>query len=296
MNDAPDWNTDGADWPNRAASRFVEAAGITWHVQVMGQGPAVLLLHGTGAATHSWRDLAPLLARAFTVVAPDLPGHGFTGKPPSEMLSLPGMARAVSALLKVLDVRPAIAVGHSAGAPVALRMTLDHAIDPVAVVSLNGALMPMRGLVGMWFKPIAQFMACWDIVPRIFAWNARDRRTAERLLTGTGSRVDEHTIDLYHRLFKRPRHAASALGMMARWDLTPLLRELPRLDTDLVLVVGENDTTVPPSDSTRAGTLCPGTRLVTLPGLGHLAHEEDADAVAEIISETARSHQLGHAA
>ena len=48
-----DWATDGRDWPNHAASRFVEAAGMRWHVQVMGSGPALLLLHGTGAATHS---------------------------------------------------------------------------------------------------------------------------------------------------------------------------------------------------------------------------------------------------
>ena len=57
-----DWATDGADWPNREASRFVEAAGLRWHVQVMGAGPVLLLLHGTGASTHSWRDVMPKLA------------------------------------------------------------------------------------------------------------------------------------------------------------------------------------------------------------------------------------------
>ncbi len=72
------WEKEGQDWPNREFSRFVDAAGLTWHVQVMGSGPAILLVHGTGAATHSWRDLAPLLARHFTVVAPDLPGGGGT--------------------------------------------------------------------------------------------------------------------------------------------------------------------------------------------------------------------------
>ena len=56
-------------------------AGLRWHVQMMGTGPQVLLLHGAGAATHSWRDVAPLLARDFTVIAPDLPGHGFTDTP-----------------------------------------------------------------------------------------------------------------------------------------------------------------------------------------------------------------------
>jgi magnesium chelatase accessory protein len=68
-----DWERDGKGWPNREASRFVRAAGIRWQVQSWGRGPTLLLVHGTGAATHSWRDLAPLLARRFTLVAPTSP-------------------------------------------------------------------------------------------------------------------------------------------------------------------------------------------------------------------------------
>lgn len=66
------------NWPHRDCSQFIEAAGLSWHVQRMGEGPALLLLHGTAAATHSWAGLMPLLARRFTVIAIDLPGHGFT--------------------------------------------------------------------------------------------------------------------------------------------------------------------------------------------------------------------------
>ena len=103
---APSWERDGRDWPNRAFSRFVEAGGLRWHVQVMGQGPVALLLHGTGASTHSFRDLAPLLARQFTVVAPDLPGHGFTAVPSSqEGYTLPGVSAGIGALLDVLGLR-----------------------------------------------------------------------------------------------------------------------------------------------------------------------------------------------
>ncbi len=86
--------------PTVNASRFVEAAGIRWHVQRMGEGPPLLLIHGTGAATHSWRALLPLLAQHFDVIAPDLPGHGFTQSPPSHRLSLPGMAADVSRLTR----------------------------------------------------------------------------------------------------------------------------------------------------------------------------------------------------
>ena len=107
---------DGADWPNRDASRFVEVGGLRWHVQLMGAGPTLLLVHGAGAATHSWRALMPLLARRFRVIAPDLPGHGFSDPLKARELSLPGMARALGALLRAMDVSPRVVVGHSAGA------------------------------------------------------------------------------------------------------------------------------------------------------------------------------------
>ena len=95
MSERLSWQRDGRDWPNREFSRFVSAAGLSLHVQVMGDGPAVVLAHGTGSSTHSWRTLAPLLARRFTVIAPDLPGHGFTEMPETRRLSLPG-ARIVA--------------------------------------------------------------------------------------------------------------------------------------------------------------------------------------------------------
>ena len=116
------WRRTG---PTGTASGFVEAAGIRWHVQRMGQGPPLLLIHGTGAATHSWRGLLPLLAPHFSVIAPDLPGHGFTQSPPAHRLSLPGMAADIGVLLRKLEVRPEIVVGHSAGAAILARMCLD---------------------------------------------------------------------------------------------------------------------------------------------------------------------------
>ena len=145
------WDTDGLDWPHREASRFTTAGGIRWHVQVMGHGPVLLLIHGTGAASHSWRDLMPLLAPHFTVVAPDLPGHGFSAMLPSRRMSLPGIADAVHQLLHALALRPAIVVGHSAGAAIAARMCVDGQIAPRALVSLNGAWLPFRGLPGIAF-------------------------------------------------------------------------------------------------------------------------------------------------
>ena len=192
------------DWPLRQHSRFLTAGGLRWHVQCLGRGPAVLLVHGTGAATHTWRGLAPLLARHYTVVAPDLPAHGGTARPADDtLMTLPGMASGLRALLEALDVEPALAVGHSAGAAILARMCLDGAIAPRGLVSLNGALLELPGLPRAVFSPLARLLAASPL-PRLFAWRAGDRTAVERLVASTGSRLDAAGVDYYARLVRDP--------------------------------------------------------------------------------------------
>jgi magnesium chelatase accessory protein len=282
------WERDGRDWPNRAASRFVLAGGMRWHVQVAGDGPVALLAHGTGAATHSWRGLLPLLAERFRVIAPDLPGHGFTQSPPRAGLSLPGMAAGVAALLRELGLSPALTIGHSAGAAILARMALDGQIAPAALVSLNGALLPLFGLTGQVFSGLAKLMVGIPLMPRLFARQAADPETVRRLLAGTGSSIDAAGAEFYRRVAGNRAHAEAALGMMANWDLDPLQRELPRLPGRLTLVVGAHDRTIRPSEAIRVRQAVPGAQIVTMPGLGHLAHEEQPRQTVEIIVQAAR--------
>jgi magnesium chelatase accessory protein len=284
-----DWKREGSDWPHHAFSRFVVAGGLRWHVQLMGRGPVALLIHGTAAATHSWRDLAPLLARRFTVVAPDLPGHGFSEPMRSAQVSLPEFARAVGDLLAALELQPALAVGHSAGAAVLARMCLDGRIAPRALVGLNGALLPPSGWAGLFFPPTARLLAWNPLIPHLVAWRAADPAAVRRLIDSTGSRLDERGAALYQRLVRSPQHVAGILAMLAHWDLRPLLSDLPRLAPRLTLVVGEADGTVSPREAAQVKRLLPSVRIVRLLGLGHLAHEEEPARAAEVIVEAARA-------
>ena len=300
------WEQDGSNWPHRAHSRFVRAAHMQWHVQqfdsLLADAPTALLIHGTGSSTHSWRGLVPLLTPHFSLLAVDLPGHAFTDMPPggatSQQLSLPGMASALGELLKVLDVSPALVIGHSAGAAIGIRMCLGGLIAPQLLVSINGALLPLGGLAGQVFSPVAKVMSALPFVPKFFSWQATSPAVVQKLIASTGSQLDDEGMALYAQLVRNPGHAAGALGMMANWDLPQLERDLPRLKTPLSLIVGSNDQTVSPRQAARLRALWPAASaseqptLTTLEGLGHLAHEERPDAAASIVLEQFKARAL----
>ncbi|MBJ7419245.1 MAG: alpha/beta fold hydrolase [Rhodoferax sp.] len=289
-----DWETDGADWPLRQYSRFVDTPRLRWHVQYAphadAQAPTVLLLHGTGASTHSWRDVFPLLGARYSVLALDFPGHAFSAVPApadvASLFSLPGMAAGVAQVLAQMGIVPHTIVGHSAGAAVACMLSLDGHVQPQRIVSLNGALLPLDGLAGQLFSPMAKLLAKAPFVPELFSWQAGQPAVLQRLLDGTGSRLDAQGRALYQKLIAQPAHSAGALAMMAHWDLHTFWKRLPALETPLTLIAGEQDLIVPPSVSERAAASLkrqPPPPVNRLSGLGHLAHEEQPDTLAQCI-------------
>ncbi|MAU98941.1 MAG: alpha/beta hydrolase [Fulvimarina sp.] len=281
-----DFSRDGRDWPHRSASRFVEAGGTRFHVQILGHedAPPLLLLHGTGASTHSFRDLAPILAGDFRVIMPDLPGHGFTAAPRWRRPSITGMGTALAAMLKALGAEPVHAAGHSAGAAILLRMALDGQVAPRRIVSLNGALLPFPGVAAHLFPRLAKLLFLNPVAPRFFSWRARNGRAVAQLMESTGSRLSPEGVAYYERLLSSPAHVEGALSMMANWDLEGLRRDLPRLLVPLTLVVGTRDRAIPPEVSARVAGMVRNGRVETLAGLGHLAHEEAPERVARVMT------------
>lgn len=269
-----DWHREGLIWPHREASAFVQIGGKRWHVQTMGSGPPLLLLHGTGASVHSWRGLMPLLAQSHTVIAPDLPRHAFTTGHDAYAMSLPAMAGEIAALMKALKAEPAAIIGHSAGAAVALQLALDHGYRG-PIIGLNAALRPFPGALAQIFPAVAKALFVNPLVPRIFTGSIDLVGGAERFLwRSTHSRIDREGLACYRTLLKHPGHAGGALAMMANWDLPALRERMSDVRNPVLLVHGANDPAIPPDWARDAASWLPDARLELLPGLGHLAHEE----------------------
>ncbi|KUF10021.1 alpha/beta fold hydrolase BchO [Pseudoponticoccus marisrubri] len=273
------------DWPFAAQSTRIPLPPHEWHVQQLGDGPLLVLLHGAGGATHSWRGLAPILAERFRLVMIDLPGHGYTRSPRASRSGLDAMAEDVARLMQMQGWQPRAVIGHSAGAAVALRISLD--LSPrgqrFATVGINPALTPFEGVAGWLFPAMARLLAINPLTPSLFTLRGGSPRQARKLIEGTGSTLDPEGYRLYARLLGDRDHVNGALQMMARWSLDRLLAELPRLEAPALFITGDRDRAVAPKVADRTAARMQRAEVTRLDGLGHLAHEEDPQKVADEI-------------
>jgi magnesium chelatase accessory protein len=263
-------------------TRRITAGNVDWHIEEAGEGPAVLLVHGTAASAHSWRKVAEILAATHRVLNFDLPGHGASVAKDSASMSLVGMTHALHALLEALSFKPAIVAGHSAGAVILARLFAQHGCSAEQLFSFNGAFFPFAGAAGQLFSPFAKLAAAMPFLPTLLSSFAT-RQTVEKLLRDTGSALTPEDIDAYFHLFKKPSHLSAALAMMAQWDLTETEQDLRALNTKACFVAGAEDKTIPPVSANRAAGLCVNGSVHILPGLGHLLHEERPALAAAII-------------
>jgi magnesium chelatase accessory protein len=269
------------DWPFAAASRHRDGPVHRWNLAVTGEGPDLLLLHGTGAAGMSFRGLAPFLAPHYRLWIPDLPGHGFTRLGRRGRSGVDAMAEDLAALMVAEGARPVAAVGHSAGAVVALRMAEAGGLH--AAVALNASLGHFEGAAGIAFPVMAKVLAVLPFVSNLFARTASSDRQIATLLASVGSPLDPQGRALYRALVSRRQHVDGALAMMAEWKLDPLLGRLPRIETPTLFVTAARDGAVPPHTSARAAARMPHATLAALPEGGHLIHEEAPERVAPLI-------------
>ncbi|MEM9585133.1 MAG: alpha/beta fold hydrolase BchO [Pseudomonadota bacterium] len=264
-------------------SRFVLCKPHMWHIQETGTGPLLLLIHGAGGATQSWRHLFPLLSKHYRVVAVDLPGQGFTKLGAQQRCSLSAMAEDIAALCKAESWDPHCIIGHSAGAAIALQLAHRHLQPELKVIGINAALSNFGGLARVMFPVIAKALTMVPMVADVFNASSTRGNTVERLIKGTGSTLTHADIRFYQRLLASRRHVNATLQMMSQWQLDELLEALPDIHNDMLLITGDRDKTVPPSVSDQAAKELPNGQVLHLSALGHLAHEEDAEQVSGVI-------------
>ena len=263
-------------------------------------GKTVLLLHGKNFGAFYWAPTIELLTKqGYRVIAPDQVGFGKSDKPHDYQFTFQALAENTRALLDHLGVQQATVVGHSMGGMLATRFALMH---PARVTSL--VLVNPLGLED--WKTVVPYRS-------IDAWYARERKATPESIREyqRKSYYDGQWKPEYETLIasaaaqtRSPDYAQVAWCSARTYDMIftqPVLYELPALKVPTLLVIGQRDRTalgkdaVPPEVAARLGdypTLArkaaaaiPGSKLVEIPGAGHLPMIETWDAYAAALTD-----------
>ena len=253
-------------------SRFLQVAGLRLHVRVTGpaDGPAIVLLHGLGSSLHTWDDWARELD-GFRVVRLDLPGFGLTGPDPTGDYSDARSVQVLLALLDALEIPRASLLGHSMGGRIAWQFAAAHPerVQRLVLVSPDGFASP-----GFEYNRKPEVPAIARLMTRVLPRFLLRLNLAPAFANPT--LIGEGLLDRYYDLLRAPGVRQAILDRTAQTLLQDPLPILARIRAPTLLLWGAQDAMIPIANAADYVRALPNSRLVTLPGVGHLPQEEAA--------------------
>jgi len=255
-----------------------------------GHGPALLLLHGLGCDHHTWDPVLQGLSRHFTVIAPDLFGHGQSDKPRGDY-SVAGYANIMRDLLSLLGIDRVTVVGHSLGGGVAMQFAYQYPERTERLVLLAPGGMGSEVSVLLRALSLPGVGLVLDAVtPRVVR---RVGRGTLRALGRSGVgwlRDADELADVYERMADPSSRAA--LRQVARglvdWrgqvvtmtDRAYLFQHLP-----ICVIWGTDDAIIPARHADTVRRWAPAAHIVVLPDTGHFAHHDHPSQVVRIVRD-----------
>jgi pimeloyl-ACP methyl ester carboxylesterase len=278
----------GASTGTAFRRRTVQIHGHDVTFRMAGEGPTVVLVHGMAGSSMTWRAVMPTLAERFTVVAPDLLGHGMSAKPRGDY-SLGAYASGIRDLLVVLEQERATVVGHSLGGGIAMQFAYQFPdlVERLALIASGGLGKEVSPLLKAVTLPGAEY-----VIPLLL--HSSIRELGERpgsWLRRLGWRPNDSLADVwrsYTTLTDRAGQQAfintvrSVIDVggqrVSAYDRLYLAQALPTL-----IVWGDRDRVIPVTHAYDAANAIPGARLEIVEGAGHFLPSSNADRLFPIL-------------
>jgi pimeloyl-ACP methyl ester carboxylesterase len=260
------------------SSRYIKVEGTRIRYIDAGRGVPVLFLHGLGASMYAWRkNLAPVAAAGFRVIAFDNRGFGASDKPPAPYDNA-AYARLALALMDSLHLSDAALVGHSMGGAIAAEVAIAY---PQRVRGLV-----LVGSVGLGARePLLFRMARWPVLGRV-ALAFRGRGFTGRLLRATyfdPGKVTEADVDEYYAPVAQPEYGRALLGALRQFRFDALEGRLDRIAALTLVLWGEEDRWVPLGLGRALAAGITRSAFVSVPHAGHSVQEEAPDEVNRLL-------------
>ena len=283
-----EWGEHAHELHHAERSRFCEVDGVQVHYQEAGSlsAPPVLLIHGFTASNFVWNDvLVPIAESGFRVIAPDLVGFGFSGKPKQGEYTIEAQARTIVRLMDQLGIESATLVGSSYGGAVAATCALDYA-DRVSRLVLVDAVINDHARQ----RPLLR-LAATPLLGDVLSPLMMGSRTLlhQQLRKGyapeTRHLFNEKRIKAHHRPLVAASTQRAALNTLRRWRARRIEEEAHRIQQPTLLIWGANDPVIPLSHGRRLFERMPDARLVVFRHCGHMPMEEYPREFAEVVTD-----------
>jgi pimeloyl-ACP methyl ester carboxylesterase len=260
--------------------------------RIAGSGPAILLIHGIGDNSSTWETVQTKLAQRFTVIAPDLLGHGKSDKPRADY-SVAAYANGMRDLLAVLDIDRVTLVGHSLGGGVTMQFAYQYPqlVERIVLVGTGGVTKDVHFLLRLASLPMGSealtFLRLPGAVPAL--------QLAGRIVgTALGSTSFGRDVpDVLRVLAGLPEPTASAafsrtLRAVVDWRgqvVTMLDRCYLTESVPVQLIWGDQDSVIPVSHARMAHSAMPGSRLEIFHRAGHFPFHDYPDRFVEVVEQ-----------
>jgi pimeloyl-ACP methyl ester carboxylesterase len=253
-----------------------------------GEGPVLVLIHGMAGSATAWKHVLPTLARRFTVVVPDLLGHGASSKPRGEY-SISGHANVLRDLLAALGHERATLVGQSFGGGVAMQLAYQYPehCERLVLVSSGGLGREVSGLLRALSLPGAEHVfplfcspALRNAGQRVVDWlgglGLRPSPAAEEAWRSYSALADR---DARRAFFRTLQSVIDPGGQsVSATDRLYLASRVPTL-----ILWGSDDGLIPVSHAIAAHQAIPGSRLEVFEGVGHFPHCEAPERFVDVL-------------
>jgi pimeloyl-ACP methyl ester carboxylesterase len=268
-------------------SWFTSIDGVRIHYQEAGdeKAPPLILIHGFISSNLVWNEVfLPLAQAGFHVIAPDLPGYGYSDKPRNGEYTIAAQARAVLGLMDRLKIEKATIVGASYGGAVAAMIAIDcpERVERLVLVGAVSNDEPKKKVL----LRLASVPVLGDIATPLFLgsrWVLRKR--TEQVYRRLGYPVDEHKLAARHHLLATANTHHAMIRTVRRWHANRIARDAHLIRQPTMLVWGEEDTHIPISQAFKLRDAIPNSRLIVFRRCGHLPPTEYPAKFVEVVAE-----------
>ncbi|MEH6405315.1 MAG: alpha/beta hydrolase [Sneathiella sp.] len=255
-----------------SSSKFIDIDGLALHYKDQGQGPALVLVHGSNASLHTWAGWVKELSKDFRIITLDLPGHGVTGPDPKVRYDPISMAGVIDKFLQKIGVDRFSIAGNSMGGWIAWNYAVKYPEKVEKLILIDSAGYPREEPLPIALRayglPYIGKLATY-ITPRFAV------EISMKDIYGDPTKVREKDITLYHELLLREGNREATRTRLSLHRDKEAYKKIATIKAPTLIMWGDLDRWILPKYGTRFADDIEGSTLITYEDLGHAPMEED---------------------